>query len=177
MSNLTSEVWKTIPGFSNYQASQYGRIRSLVKGDPVPLKLQANKSNYCTYMRTQLINDAGESKKVRVHLVVLETFLGPRPSSKHKGCHIDGNSTNNWLLNLKWATPEENEADKAVHGTRLFGVKIHCAKLNPEKVRRIRAAYDKGWNSAIINKLIRTLGVSRTAIVDAAKRKSWKEVV
>lgn len=174
--NLVSEVWKVIPGYTRYEVSQYGRIRSNRTGKPYIIKLYAEKYKNITYMRVYMEDDHGVGRKVRVHLLVLEAFAGPRPSSDHVGCHIDGNSVNNWLLNLKWATKKENEADKRLHGRIVFGVRIRSAKLNPAKVRIIRAAYAKGWDRKVINKLAAKYGVDRRTIINAATGKHWKEV-
>src|SRR4051794_31712386 len=53
---------------------------------------------------------AGGSQPL-VHRLVLEVFVGPCPAGM-ECCHADGNSLNNALDNLRWDTPEANEADK-----------------------------------------------------------------
>ena len=43
----------------------------------------------------------------RVHHLVLEAFVGPRPP-RHVGMHLDHNPANNTLSNLAWGTQSEN---------------------------------------------------------------------
>jgi hypothetical protein len=55
-------------------------------------------------------------KGEKVHRLVLEAFVGPRPPGME--CrHLDGNKANNSLANLCWGTSKENTADSRRHGT------------------------------------------------------------
>lgn len=49
----------------------------------------------------------------------------------HKGCMNPNH--------LSWKTPKENEADKVVHGTKLYGESCSFSKLTWSKVDQIRA--------------------------------------
>ncbi len=55
-----------------------------------------------------------------VHLIIMLTFVGPRPPDKETG-HRDGVASHNWLSNLRYITKIENEADKVKHGTNRPG--------------------------------------------------------
>lgn len=66
----------------------------------------------------------GKRKKWRVHRIMAELFLPPRPSLKHQICHIDGTKSNNAVSNLRWGTALENAADREKHGKTSRG-KIH----------------------------------------------------
>lgn len=50
-----------------------------------------------------------------VHVLVLEEFVGLCPPGM-ESCHGDGDTQNNWLTNLRWDTPTNNNADKIKHG-------------------------------------------------------------
>ena len=135
------EVWKKIPNFEGYEISNYGQVRSYwkrIKGGkngqividyntkPKHLKQQNNKKGY---LRVCL-----KSKKViLVHKLILDTFVGKKPTNKHEARHLDGDNQNNVLWNLKWGTYKENTEDKLKHGG--FS---HLLKLNKQEVLKIR---------------------------------------
>ena len=66
-------------------------------------------------------------KKIRTHILVLETFVGPRPEGMH-GCHYDDNPMNNRLDNLRWDTPRANRMDEIRNGNNHQANKTHCAQ-------------------------------------------------
>ena len=75
-----------------------------------------------SYLRVRLRRPDGRYAWRPVHALVLEAFVGPRPSARHHGAHFpDRDSANNRASNLRWALPEENEADKRAHGTHPRG--------------------------------------------------------
>jgi hypothetical protein len=79
----------------------------------------------------------GKVRSRRVHILVLRAFVGPPPFG-HESRHLDGNPANPRLDNLCWGTHKENEADKKVHGTRLFGECAPWSKLTDTDVLKIR---------------------------------------
>lgn len=163
------EIWKDIPSFEGYQVSNLGRVRSIdrivltkdgrnicYKGKL--LKLHPNKQGYLQVL-------LGTKNMQRVHLIVLKTFIGPRPPMK-EGCHKDGNRKNNWRTNLCWGSKSKNAIDRVKHGNQ------HTAKLNPLIVRHIRSQGHK------INKvaMARKYSVNRSTIYNVLNNQSWKHV-
>ena len=118
-----------------YQISNCGRVRSLQRYRYYPnyepryvneriLKQYIDDLGYC---RVSLHNnDKGRRKKV--HILVLETFVGKKPTSME--CrHLDGNPTNNHIENLVWDTHAMNCKDTIKHGRSTRGSKQHMAKF------------------------------------------------
>lgn len=70
----------------------------------------------------------GGRKTQRVHVLVLEAFVGPRPSPEHEGCHWDDNPANNYLGNLRWDTSAENSLDALRNGRFENALKTVCPR-------------------------------------------------
>jgi len=112
-------TWKAIPGFSAYQASRGGEIRSTdrqlpdgrnVKGVTLRPKV-TNKG----YLLIGLTDDEGEKRWRTVHRLVLTTFVGPCPPGQ-EARHLNDDPLDNRLANLEWGTPEENMGDRIRNG-------------------------------------------------------------
>ena len=116
---------------SRYEASSNGDVRSLRNG-----RLIQQQQSHNGYRQVKLICDDGVRRWFKVHVLVLTLFVGPRPSARHVGAHApDRSKRNNQVKNLRWALPEENEADKRAHGTARGGV---GRRLSAETVAEIR---------------------------------------
>ena len=98
--DLGFEVWKDIPGYEGlYQASTYGRIKSIITGKIMKPYVQIKG-----YLRINLLNN----KKFLVHRLVALTFL-PKPFLENLQInHRDENPANNSVENLEWCTNKYN---------------------------------------------------------------------
>lgn len=67
----------------------------------------------------------GTRQVVRVHVLVLEAFVGPRPEGM-EACHYDDSGANNHLSNLRWDTPSGNTQDRVRNGLHNMARKTHC---------------------------------------------------
>lgn len=107
---LEKEAWRPVPGVEPYEVSNMGRVRNGETGRVLkPWKTQSNSREYWRIVLKR--------KKHRVHILVLTAFIGPRPPG-HECAHHNGDSLDNRLCNLRWATPQENRADGERHGTQ-----------------------------------------------------------
>ena len=103
------EIWKDVDGFSGYQISSTGQVRSFrnyhgqITDDYKILKPILNKDDY--YYVDLYTADRKQVHK-RIHRLVADAFIGPQPTLVVN--HIDGNKHNNNVENLEWVTPEKN---------------------------------------------------------------------
>jgi len=179
----TGEIWKAVYGYEGrYEVSTFGRVRSLnrkimmdngkfktIQGRILKPRLEGYEISK-RYLFVSLYKD-GKEKQRKIHHLVLEAYVGHRPRNM-EGCHKNGNSLDNKVSNLKWATRKENARDKIRHGTTGRGDKSPTAILTSDKVRMIRVlANSKGMT---IRKLASDFGVADTTIHDIISRKSWK---
>lgn len=120
--NAIPVVALSIPGATNrYMATTRGEIHALNRRSGVWSVLRQFDRKLANgklsgYLSVCLTHDDGVRKNRYVHELVLCTFVGPRPSSKHEALHGDGCRANNWLYNLRWGTVQENADDRERHG-------------------------------------------------------------
>ena len=167
------EEWRPVVGHEGrYEVSSLGRVRSL-KGWKMAGQMMKVRVCYHGYARAYLSTN-GKCKSIYVHRLVLEAFVGPKPSRKHQSAHNDGNRTNNTLANLRWATPTDNARDRIRHGTYLFGETGTSAKLTACEVIEIRRLCSK--HEMQMKEIAALFGVEPSTIYAIRTRKSWKHL-
>jgi hypothetical protein len=103
--------WRTLSRFPDYEISDHGDVRRRTEGYNRPtgyvLKGSTSKRKNHRYRRVTLVALDGTRLPHKVANLVCEAFWGPKPSPKHEVAHADGNSTNDFYKNLRWATKKE----------------------------------------------------------------------
>lgn len=112
------ELWKQIKGFSDYEISNHGNIRSLertkkfkngriVHFSPKKKTQRIHPGN--GFLMTDLIDNSGKKKTIYPHKLVASVFIkNDRPRKNKVVIHLDGNLKNNKVENLKWASYSES---------------------------------------------------------------------
>lgn len=116
---LRNEIWLDIPDFNNYQISNYGRVFSKAKEwtcgngaihkvarHEVAYNYSYNSDRTLKYLRVILTQD-GRSKSLSVSRLVATLFI-PNPENKPQVDHINHDTLNNHVSNLRWVTAKEN---------------------------------------------------------------------
>lgn len=134
---MSNENWKPVVGFETlFEVSDMGRVRSLPSLDSIGRvkhgKVMTNARVSGRYVRIRF-RHLGVFNERCVHHLVLEAFVGPRPSPEIHGCHNDGDCLNNVLTNLRWDTASANQLDKIRHGTMARGERNGWASLTDEQ--------------------------------------------
>lgn len=171
-------IWKKIPGFSNYSASECGHIRSDERYVSVKsggkkklpetiLKPKVIKGGYFT---VSIKNDDGEVKCPTVHSLIMATFEGPRPEG-FQILHLDDNPANCAKVNLKYGTSQENHDLKVLHGRTARGESINTTKLTEKQVIEMRDRRAKGETTLL---LATEFGISSTAVSKICTGQNWK---
>jgi hypothetical protein len=99
------ECWSEHPEYSGLWVSNLGRVRS------APREVtQRNRWGGINTVRLPTRDYKPTRRQHRVHVLMLESFIGPRPGSKWHACHRDDVGTHNCLENLRWDTPRTGMA-------------------------------------------------------------------
>lgn len=112
------EICKPIPGYPNYEVSNWGRIFIVKNGTRVE-KLPRPCNNRERYLNIRLWNN-GQKKKICVHNLVAKVFLGEIPDG-YVVDHINNNPSDNYVTNLQIVTIAENGKKAAKHS---YGMKL-----------------------------------------------------
>lgn len=166
--------WRVCPSHPDYEVSEYGGLRRCKpnrKGwmSGVEMKPRTTVHGYLLFV----VSVNGKVKKVYAHHLVLEAFVGLKPSDLAQACHGDGNRVNNHYSNLRWDTAKANQADRLRHGTDSRGEKNPIAKLTEEQVRQIRELICVGQSQRQIAK---QFSISQGAVSNINTNTNWSHV-
>lgn len=146
----TPEQWKPVPTYEGtYEASTWGRVRSVPR--VVPDKKLGQKRIKGFIMKQ---TDSGDGRMVinlrrgyksntmKVHRVIMLTFVGPRPEGMEI-CHNDGDYRNNRLDNLRYDTSSSNSYDMVEHGVHYWSKRDSCSRGHLFKGNNLIISLDK----------------------------------
>lgn len=125
--------WRVIPGFKDYEISNYGDIISHKLGRTKYLNPSISNSGY--YNLSLCRNK--EVYNFYLHQLVILAFKGPCPFNMEVR-HLDGNPSNNHISNLKYGTHSENLKDAIEHGTIANGSLNGSSILRERHVKEIK---------------------------------------
>lgn len=121
---MENEKWLPIEGFSRYEISNWGRVKSLERTTPNgnrggvrhrPEKIMKGCNFGYEYLKVNLRDDSGKTHNKKVHRLVAQHFI-PNPDNKPCTNHKDFNRCNNHIDNLEWVTYKENNDHKKAAG-------------------------------------------------------------
>ncbi len=166
------EIWKPIPNFSRYEASNFGNLRSLNYKRTGKVKNLKPALSRDGYMKTMLLDDVGSYKSWTVHKFVSVAWIGERPKGMDVN-HKDGVKTNNAPSNLEYVTRSENikHAFKLGLTKPLRGEENPCSKVTKEDVRKIRDVAASGGRYYGRKKLAEKYGISEAHVKDIVNRR------
>ena len=126
------ESWKTIRDYENYSVSSFGRVYSNKTN-----RILKPGRNTGGYYHVDLCKN-GKGKPHLINRLVAIAFL-PNHDNKSMVDHIDGNKTNNNIINLRWATRSQNSYNQDIHKDNTTGFKgVTWYKSRQKYVAQIR---------------------------------------
>lgn len=128
-----AEEWKPVVGFEGrYEVSDQGRIRNAKTG-----RIRKLMRHPRGYLFLNLQHPTTPRNYAKVHHIVLEAFVGPRPEGM-ECCHANDIPDDNRLENLRWGTKSSNMQDQVRNGRNHRANKTHCPQgheYTPENTR------------------------------------------
>lgn len=171
------EIWKQIPNFSRYEASNKGFLRSTNYKNSGKTKVLKPKISG-GYYKTMLLSDNGKYKTWSVHKWVALTWLGEAKGLEVN--HINGDKTNNNVSNLEYCTRSENMIHAYRHNLEKpqRGSINGNSKLTEEQVSEIRAYAKKYGKLKNRKQLAKKYGVSESHLKDivSKRRGIWNHI-
>jgi len=157
LDNLPNEIWKDIPNHEGYQASNYGRIKSII--NQIILKQYFDSGGYLYLV-------PGNEKKKKVHRLVAFAFYG-KNKKKIQVNHKKGWKWHNALPNIEWSTPRDNQIHSYETGLKpkFFGSQnVNSISVNQYD---LSGKFIKRWES--IKMAERELGIDDAPIAKCCK--------
>jgi hypothetical protein len=113
-----------------------------------------------------------DGKQVSAHRAVCSMVHGDPPTLKHEAAHTCGNGSKGCVSprHLRWATRQENEADKLIHGTSNRGARHGMAKITDEIARQIKASAEPR------REIAKRFGVKKDTVHKIKQGKLWRHV-
>lgn len=165
------EVWKSIIGFTSYEISDLGRIKSKNYRRTGLSKIR--RQGICKgYLHLDLYHN-GKPSYFMTHRLVAEAFI-PNPENKPEVNHKKGIKTDNRASELEWNTSSENSQHSFDSGLRIIpvGELAYNSKLTDKIVLEILSL----TSSVSQRKLAKIYGVAHTTIRMIVKRRTWSHL-
>lgn len=108
---MTQEQWKTITEYQGhkfdgkFEVSSWGNVRQKETKKSQPF--YTDRANGKGYLKFKLRDTDRKRVAIKVHRLVAYAFVGNGAENQEVD-HIDGNSRNNSMSNLRWVTHREN---------------------------------------------------------------------
>lgn len=136
MSQANSEHWRPVVGYEgSYEVSDRGRVRSIARAirypkgglRELPTRILSQRLRGRARSLYPVVELARDNRKLlfKVHILVLEAFVGPRPEN-FVACHANDEPTDNRLANLRWDTCSANTCDSIANGSHFQARKTVC---------------------------------------------------
>ena len=111
--------WRPIPGWSQYEVSDEGQVKSL--GNEFNRKEKILRPGLKVGYRMVVLCDKKPKRRrnIRIAELVAEAFMAPRPANGLMYLrHLNDIRTDDRLANLVWGTPTDNLNDAYRNGKR-----------------------------------------------------------
>lgn len=169
MDSMTTEAPRPAPSFPGFFAAADGRIfRSTPTGELVTATVLPDEPG--RYLRVNVPTAERARRRVRVHTIVADAFLPPRPFPAAVVRHLNDDKLDNRADNLAWGSHGQNLRDAVENGRRAAG-RSKC--LDHVTVYRIRALAAVGVS---VRAAARRVGLPEQTVGDVVRGRTYRHV-
>jgi len=136
--------------------------------------------NLCLFWPFKTVRKSGaclwvDGKFHQVSRLICERLYGPAPTERHQAAHSCGKGHLACVtpFHLRWATPEENAADKILHATVAWGERHGASRLTVSQAVEIKRLAAANESYASIG---RKFGVDARTVSQIVRAKRWKQL-
>tara|TARA_R110000822_G_scaffold309874_1_gene440513 strand:+ start:1683 stop:2177 length:495 start_codon:yes stop_codon:yes gene_type:complete len=163
------EEWRDIKGYEGYyQINLLGEICNIKRGSSVARHINRNTGYYQVTLTKQKVR-----KTVYHHRVVASIFI-PNPDNKPCINHINGDKSDNSVLNLEWCTHKENTHHAMSEGLWISRKGEDVGKLRNNQVLKLREKYATGEYTH--RELGKEYGLNQSNVSRIVNRKTYKDI-
>ena len=109
---VSMALYAEIEGFPNYEIRSDGYVVNITNGKELKRSLYTDQHGYQRYVCC--LYHEGKSKKHTIAVLLAKAFISGQSEERNSVDHIDQNSLNNNLSNLRWATKSEQVINRTI---------------------------------------------------------------
>lgn len=104
-----------------YEVSNLGNVRHKVRKNILKPRISLKGTKY-ECLQVYIADKNGKQRNKKIHRLVAQAFI-PNPNTEKKGIvdHIDRNTANNRVENLRWASISENNINQSLRSDNTSG--------------------------------------------------------
>ena len=159
--------WKDMVNDDRYEGSDQGEVR---RKDTQRIRVPSSTPS--KYKVIVLSMPGGKYKGVYVHREVIRAFVGECPSDCEVS-HLNGDNTDNRLVNLAYESRLMNMRRKKEHGTQAYGAAHQSSKLTDGMVQKI---WQLSFDGLSQNEISKHLPVSKSHIGRILRGEHWSHI-
>lgn len=175
---IDNEIYKSITNevVPNVRWGQYMSINGKLYDEKLNHIRYPSHEGCHRYCRIRIFRDDGTVYHPVVHRIIMELFYPVENMNSLVVNHIDGNKTNNSILNLEWCTSKENTQHAIRTGLMKTSGEDHpMAKLTKEQVQEIcKELSESSYRGQFID-IATKYNVTPTTIQRISYGKNWTD--
>lgn len=169
---MISELWKAVPSYAGYEASDCGRVRKLSRLGKYALIVQ--HLNIKGYPRVGICS-GGRHTTAPVHRLVALAFVA-NPKHMPEVNHKNAIKTDNVPENLEWVSRQENMSHAARLQLLPYGENHRAARFTDDQIITIRTLLLQGMSSTKVGLMFKASSayMRQIGLGQARSRKTLK---